>query len=357
MRIVIVTDAWLPQTNGVVTTVQQTGGQLDAMGHRVLFVTPETFRTIPLPTYRSIRLALWPRRRVERMLEGFAPDCIHVATEGPLGWAARAWCRRNHRPLTTSYHTQFPQYLRLRAPIPIGVSYRLLRWFHSQAERTMVATESMRRELHRHGFRNVVLWSRGVDTELFRPRDEKALEAPRPVSMYVDRVAVEKNIEAFLALALPGTKYVVGDGPDLDALRAKYPDVRFTGFRYGEELARHLAATDVFVFPSRTDTFGLVLLEAMACAVPVAAYPVTGPIDVVDDGVTGVLDEDLRRAVLKALALDGTAARAYALAHSWRACTRQFLDNLACRPSSGTQPAAATCPAGGHQTHRRPEPR
>jgi len=328
MKIAIITDAWYPQTNGVVTTLNRTGECLRQMGHEVLFVTPETFRTVPLPTYPDIRLSLFPWRKVSRMLDAFVPEAVHIATEGPLGSAARKYCLHHGLKFTTAYHTQFPQYVRLRAPVPVSITYALLRRFHRRAVRTMVPTESQRQELLRWQFENVVIWSRGVDVNLFKPRDKDFLSDPRPISMFVGRVAVEKNIEAFLAMQLPGTKYVVGDGPDLQALCDKYPQVRFVGFKYGEELARHLAAADVFVFPSRTDTFGLVMLEAMACGVPVAAYPVTGPIDVVQNGVTGVLHEDLRTATLRALELDPAAARRYAEQHSWLAATAQFDSHL-----------------------------
>lgn len=329
MRIAIVTDAWEPQVNGVVHTLSRTGEELEARGYRVCFLTPQAFPTVPCPTYPSIRLALWPGRALAAQLDRCAPAALHIATEGPLGLAARAYCRRRGLAFTTSYHTQFPEYVRLRAPVPVALSYRFLRWFHGAARRTLVATPSMRRQLIGHDFDNVVIWSRGVDTELFRPRPKDFLRAPRPIAMYVGRVAVEKNIEAFLAMDLPGTRYVVGDGPDLDGLRRCHPDVCFTGFKFGAELASYLAAADVFVFPSRTDTFGLVLLEAMACGVPVAAYPVTGPLDVVRNGVTGVLDDDLRQATLGALRLDSAACRSYALTHTWQAATRQFLGHLA----------------------------
>jgi glycosyltransferase involved in cell wall biosynthesis len=328
-RVAIVTDAWLPQTNGVVTTLTRTGECLRQLGHEVLFLTPESFRTVPLPTYPSIRLALFPGRRVKTILNDFKPDAVHIATEGPLGFAARRYCLNKKLQFTTAYHTRFPEYLRLRAPIPITWSYRLLRWFHARAERVMVPTESQRQVLMRWGFQNVVIWTRGVDTALFRPRGKDFLNAPRPISLFAGRVAVEKNIEAFLQLTIPGTKYVVGDGPDMDKLTAKYPQVRFVGFKYGEELASYLAAANVFVFPSRTDTFGLVMLEAMACGVPVAAYPVTGPIDVVRQGETGVLDENLHSAVVRALAMDGRPARRYAEQHSWLAATEQFAGHLA----------------------------
>ena len=328
MKIAIVTDAWYPQTNGVVTTLNRTAECLRQLGHEVLFVTPKEFKTVPLPTYPEIRLSLFPAGKVRRLLDSFEPEAIHIATEGPLGSAAKKYCRRRNLKFTTAYHTQFPQYVRLRVPIPLALSYAFLRRFHGQAQRTMVPTESLRQELLQWGFKNVVIWSRGVDIDLFKPGDKQFLQAPRPISMFVGRVAVEKNIEAFLSLDIPGTKFVVGDGPDLAALCDKYPKVKFVGFKYGEELAHHITAADVFVFPSRTDTFGLVMLEAMACGVPVAAYPVTGPIDVVQQGVTGILDADLAKAVEQALQLNTDDARRYAEQHSWMAATRQFYSHL-----------------------------
>ena len=330
MKIAIVTDAWYPQTNGVVTTLNRTGECLRQMGHEVVYVTPKEFKTVPLPTYPEIRLSLFPSAKLTRMLDAFEPEAIHIATEGPLGAAAKKYCIRRKLKFTTAYHTQFPQYVRLRLPIPIAISYAVLRRFHRQAQRTLVPTESLRQELLKWGFNNVVIWSRGVDVELFKPQGKQFLQSPRPISMFVGRVAVEKNIEAFLSLKIPGTKYVVGDGPDLQALCDKYPHVKFIGFKYGEELSQYISAADVFVFPSRTDTFGLVMLEAMACGVPVAAYPVTGPIDVVQQGVTGILDEDLAKAVHKALQLSPADARRYAEEHSWMAATREFYSHLEC---------------------------
>ncbi|MCP9456620.1 MAG: glycosyltransferase family 1 protein [Nitrospira sp.] len=329
MKILIATDAWLPQVNGVVRTLGYTVEHLRQMGHEVRLITPEHFRTYPCPTYPSIRLALFPKPGVKRALEAFRPQAVHIATEGPIGHAVRALCRSRSLPFTTSYHTQFPEYVRARWPVPLDWSYAYLRRFHGCAARTMVATESMRSLLRARGFRHLEIWARGVDSELFQPGPKSLLSDPRPISMYVGRVAVEKNIEAFLQLDLPGSKYVVGDGPDLEPLRRRYPGVRFTGKKSGRELAAHLAAADVFVFPSLTDTFGLVLLEAMACGVPVAAYPVTGPIDVVRQGKTGVLDHDLRRAVLGALTLDPADCVAYARQQSWRNCTERFLSLLA----------------------------
>ena len=331
MRIALATDAWRPQTNGVVTTLARTLEGVEREGHVTLAVQPSEFRTVPCPTYPEIRLALFAGARLKRMLHEFAPDAVHIATEGPLGQAARQWCLRERMPFTTSYHTQFPQYIRARFPIPENWSYAFLRRFHGAARRVMVATEHIRRDLERNGFRNLAMWTRGVDLELFRPGDREFLPGPRPILLYAGRVAVEKNLEAFLCLALPGTKYVIGGGPALEELRARFPAVIFTGYKYGEELARHLGSADVFVFPSRTDTFGLVLLEAMACGVPVAAYPVAGPIDVVRNGVSGCLHEDLANAVTGALQLDREACRRHALQFTWERATRQFLDNLAPR--------------------------
>jgi glycosyltransferase involved in cell wall biosynthesis len=338
VKIAIVTDAWRPQTNGVVKTLSTTADGLRALGHDVTFIEPSQFTTFPCPTYPEIRLAWLPYGRLSRLLEDFGPDAIHIATEGTLGGAARKWCLRRGFPFTTSYHTQFPEYVRARVPIPLAVSYAHLRRFHSAATRTMVATPAMQRLLESRGFRNIVRWTRGVDVNLFKPRDKAYLDLPRPIAMYVGRVAVEKNIEAFLKLDLPGTKVVVGDGPARAELEATYPAAKFVGFKYGEELACHVAAADVFVFPSRTDTFGLVLLEAMACGVPVAAYPVTGPIDVVTQGVTGELNEDLRTATLAALKLDPNQCRACALANTWESATRQFLSHLA--PRVAMEPAS-----------------
>jgi glycosyltransferase involved in cell wall biosynthesis len=329
MRIAIATDAWYPQTNGVVTTLTKTAEALESLGHDVLLLTPEPFKSVPLPTYKSIRLAILPGRQTGKMLEQFQPDAVHVATEGTIGLAVRHYCVRKGVPFTTSYHTQFPQYIRLRAPVPLNWSYAFLRWFHSPAVRTMVPTESQRRELENWRFSNVRIWSRGVNTVLFRPGDSRLLKNSGPIFMYAGRVAVEKNLDDFLKLDLPGKKYVVGDGPDMDMLKARYPEAVFTGFKYGEELAGLLSSADVFVFPSRTDTFGLVMLEAMACGVPVAAFPVTGPIDVIQQGVTGVLGENLAEAALQALKLDRKDPREYALRHTWMDCTRQFIENLA----------------------------
>ncbi|MGH8771419.1 MAG: glycosyltransferase family 4 protein, partial [Burkholderiales bacterium] len=324
MRIAIVSDAWKPQVNGVVTTLAKTGETLRAWGEEVCFVTAQGTKTVPLPTYPDIRVAVFPRKQVRALLDDFSPSAIHIATEGPLGWAARSYCRGLGLKFTTSYHTRFPELLRMRAPVPLKFSYAVLRQFHGKAARTLVATESQREALGAKGFRNLVFWPRGVDSELFRPRPRGFLSDPRPIMMFVGRVAVEKNLKAFLALDVPGTKYVIGDGPDLRALSSEFPAARFPGYKFGEELASYLADADVFAFPGRTETFGMVMLEAMACGVPIAAFPVSGPRDVVSEGVTGALDEDLAAAISRALELNRDAVRDYALSRSWQAATDRF---------------------------------
>jgi glycosyltransferase involved in cell wall biosynthesis len=329
MKIAVVIDTWLPEVNGVVTTMHKIVEELKDLGHDPHVLShAQGFTTLPMPGYSSIRLALFPQGRVNRWLYEVQPDAVHISTEGPLGAAARRYCVKRGLSFTTCYHTKFPEYIRARAPIPLSVGYAWIRGFHAPASRVMVSTPSLMQELKDWGFKNLVHWGKGVDTELFRPRDKHFLDEDRPVFMYLGRVAVEKNIEAFLKLELPGTQYVVGDGPDLEVLRKKYPKVKFTGFRRGEELAKTLAAADAFVFPSKTDTFGLVLLEAMACGVPVAAYPVTGPKDVVQQGITGFCDEDLQKAALACLELDGKKCREYALRFSWKAAAEEFLRNM-----------------------------
>ena len=328
LRILIVSDAWEPQVNGVVRTLRTTGDLLIADGHEVEVIGPNRFRSIPCPTYPEIRLALGARRTLPAMIEAFAPDAIHIATEGPLGWAARRYCRRHGLTFTTSFHTMFPDYVKVRFGIPLAWTFAPLRRFHAASGAVMVATESIEKVLVRRGFENIVRWTRGVDTELFHPRDKDFLPGPRPIKLYVGRVAVEKNIEAFLSLTGDGSKYVVGDGPQRAALQTKYPDVQFVGAKHGEELARHYAAADVFVFPSRTDTFGLVMLEALASGVPVAAYPVPGPLDVIDGTGVGCLDESLEKAVEGALKIPADTCRAHALKHAWPVAVRQFLSHL-----------------------------
>lgn len=357
MKILIVSDAWLPQINGVVRTLSITKKTLESMGHEVKMVTPDLFRTIPCPTYPEIRLAITPSGSIQQIIETFQPDCIHISTEGPLGFSARRICYKLGRFFTTSFHTKFPEYIHARFGIPISWTYRGLRWFHGISIRVMVATSTMRRELESHGFTNIAYWSRGVDVDLFRPQPKDFLSDPRPIAIYVGRVAIEKNIEAFLSMAFRGTKYVIGTGPQLEYLRAKYPEVRFVGSKTGQELVRYYAAADVFVFPSRTDTFGLVMLEALACGVPVAAYPVAGPVDIVGDSGVGYLHEDLAYATEQALKIDPQKCREYALKYSWQASTQQFLDNLyldRATPQSHYEPLPAKDKKTSLQTPLKP---
>lgn len=327
-KIAIVTDAWHPQINGVVTTLGLTIENLRNFGYEVTTINPQLFKSIPCPTYPEISLSITGARGVKSKLSSVKPHCIHIATEGPLGWAARSLCKSAGFGFSTSYHTRFPEYVRMRWPVPLSVSYGLIRTFHRAAARTMVATSALKTELENRGFSNISLWSRGVNADLFKPEAAGEKIGEPPVFIYVGRVAVEKNIEAFLGLDLPGTKVVVGDGPARQELEAKYSDVRFTGYKKGEELAALVASADVFVFPSLTDTFGVVLLEAMASGVPVAAYPVTGPIETVTNGINGYLDTDLRQAALKALDISSESCRNFALRYTWESCSRQFLDNL-----------------------------
>jgi glycosyltransferase involved in cell wall biosynthesis len=337
-RILVITDAWTPQVNGVVRTLTTVVQELKDMGHVVDVIGPDRFRTIPCPTYPDIALSLLPRRRLVRMIEAFNPDALHIATEGPLGLAARSWARRNGFKFTTAFHTRFAEYVKARTGIPVRPIYAWMRRFHGAGQGTMVATQSLRDELAARGFMNIRPWSRGVDTDLFKPypRTEFA-HLPGPILIYVGRVAVEKNIGAFLDLDLPGSKVVVGGGPQLASLQRDYPQVTFTGPRYGEELARAYAGADVFVFPSLTDTFGLVILEALACGTPVAAFPVTGPKDVLIDaaGVVGAVHTDLRVAALAALKADRAACRAHAERYSWRACAEIFLSHLVLMRGAG----------------------
>jgi glycosyltransferase involved in cell wall biosynthesis len=330
MKILIVTDAWDPQVNGVVRTLKSTRRELEKMGHLVDLLTPLEFKTIPCPTYPEIRLSMLPKRHVAKRIREGAPDAIHIATEGPLGMAARAYAIRHGLPFTTAYHTRFPEYVRARFGVPLGITYRFLRWFHGKAEAVLVPTRVVKNDLEAFGFapERVVLWSRGVELDIFKPGDAMAHDLTKPIFLYVGRVAVEKNIEAFLALDLPGSKWVAGEGPLLARLRAENPGVRFTGVLDQAALASLYNAADVFVFPSKTDTFGLVLLEALACGCPVAAYPVTGPIDVIGDAPAGALDNDLRTAAMRALTIDRNVARAHAELYSWEACTSQFLQHL-----------------------------
>ncbi|MCB1510111.1 MAG: glycosyltransferase family 1 protein [Hyphomicrobiaceae bacterium] len=328
MRILIATDAWRPQVNGVVRTYERLAEELGVLEVEAIFLTPTEFYTLPCPTYPEIRLALPGFRRVARALDAAKPDAVHIATEGPIGWMTRRLCKRRGIPFTTSFHTRFPEYLSSRFGVPEGWVYAAQRRFHNAGAGMMVASASLARDLEKRGFDRIMPWTRGVDTELFRPRDVRLFGSDKPVYLYVGRVAVEKNITAFLDLDLPGQKVVVGGGPLLATLRAQYPDVIFTGKRMGLDLAEAYASADVFVFPSVTDTFGIVLIEAMSAGVPVAAFPVTGPIDNVIDGVTGALDQDLRSAVLRASKLDRAKVRAQALDYSWSRAARLFLSNI-----------------------------
>lgn len=327
MRILIATDAAAPQVNGVVRTYERLAQELRAQGVETVFLTPADFRTFACPGYGEIRLALPNFAAARRRIERLRPDLIHIATEGPVGWMARAACLTERRPFTTSYHTKFPEYGAALLGLPLDLTYRFVRHFHDAGAGVMASTPSLAESLRRRGFKRLLAWTRGVDTELFRPRDVRLFGAG-PVFLYVGRVSREKNIGAFLDAGLPGRKVVVGGGPLLASLKRDYRDVIFTGPKSGEELAHCYASADVFVFPSRTDTFGLVQLEAMASGLPVAAYPVTGPLDVVKQNESGVLNDDLATAAIAALDLDRDAARAHALTFSWSRAAEMFLDNI-----------------------------
>jgi glycosyltransferase involved in cell wall biosynthesis len=328
MRVLVATDAWHPQTNGVVQTLCELARAAPQLGASIAFLTPEGLPSLPLPTYPDIRLAMARPRAIARRIVELRPAAIHIATEGPIGIAVRQYCRRKGLTFTTSFHTRFPEYLAARTPIPQTWTWAALRWFHGAAGGVMAATPALEAELVRRGFGNVMAWPRGVDAALFRPRPDADLGLARPVFLTVGRVAIEKNIEAFLSLDLPGTKVVVGDGPLRPDLTRRFPDAVFLGTRRGEELARVYAAADVFVFPSRTDTYGLVLLEALASGVPVAAYPVSGPRDVLGDVPVAALDEDLRAACLRALTLSRDGCLMFARGKTWEASARSFLANV-----------------------------
>jgi glycosyltransferase involved in cell wall biosynthesis len=333
MRILLATDAWDPQVNGVVRTLTRVVAELRQMGEQVEVISPDQFATVPLPTYREIRLAIGAYEKVQERFKAFEPEAIHIATEGPIGLAARRICLEWKLPFTTSYHTRFPEYVSARLPVPLAAGYAYMKWFHRPSGRLMVATPTMREELERHGFRNISLWSKGLDTDVFRPRSHNEPDVfeglPRPVWLNVGRVAVEKNIEAFVNLDLPGTKVVVGDGPQREELQVRYPDVKFVGAKFNDELAAHYACADVFVFPSLTDTFGLVILEAWGAGTPVAAFSAPGPVDIIPGTGAGVLapgrTDGLKEACLEALVLDRTKVRAVAEQYSWRACAEEFL--------------------------------
>src|SRR6478672_10581159 len=339
MRILIATDAWHPQVNGVVRTLTSLARSASALGAEINFLTPDGFPSLGVPTYPGLRIALPNRREIAARIEAVSPDAIHIATEGPIGWAVRAYCRRRRLAFTTSYTTRFPEYIAVRSIVPAALSYAVLRHFHAAAAMTMVATSSLKQELGARGFRKLGTWTRGVDTELFTPNDAAELDLPRPIFMTVGRVAVEKNLEAFLSLDLPGSKVVIGEGPQRAELQRRYPKARFLGEKTGKDLTSHLAAADVFVFPSRTGTFGVVQLEALACGTPVAAFPVTGPLDVIANHPIGALSEDLGEACIRALGMSREACRNFAIERSWENSARQFIGNLtALQPSRSLRP-------------------
>ena len=341
-KIMIITDAWTPQVNGVVRTMQRVIAECEAMGHEFEIVSPsDGFWTMPLPTYSEIRLALFAKGKIKKRFEAFEPDAVHIVTEGTLGLAGRAMCRQMKHPYSSSYHTRFPEYVSARFRfIPLSWGYAFVRWFHKHSGSVMVVTESMRQELTARRFRNVVPWSRGVDTQMFHPSKRVEPGAPddpyanmkRPVYLNVGRVAVEKNIEDFLKLDLDGTKVVVGDGPAYDELKAKYPEAQLVGPKFGEDLAAYYASADAFVFPSVTDTFGNVIIEAQASGTPVAAYNVPGPKDTIPGSNAGILGDDLAAAAREALTLSPEDCRRHAEKFSWRSCAETFISNLAPLP-------------------------
>ena len=342
MKVLVATDAWRPQVNGVVRTLGSLARAAAKLGVEIDFLSPEGFWTFPVPTYPGLRLALPRRKRIAERIEAARPDAIHLATEGPLGHAVRAYCIRQGRPFTTSYTTRFPEYISARSPIPQEWIYNALRRFHGAAAVTMVATPSLMSELSERGFGNLGMWTRGVDVELFRPDRAIDLDFPRPIFMTVGRVAVEKNLPAFLSLDLPGTKVIIGAGPQEAELKRRFPAAKFLGQLDNGILAAHLAAADVFVFPSRTDTFGVVQLEALASGVPIAAYPVTGPKDVIGDHPIGVLNEDLRTACMQALWISREACREFALSYSWENSARQFIAHARKVATGACEAPAAT---------------
>ncbi|NBC36875.1 glycosyltransferase [Novosphingobium sp. FSY-8] len=341
MRIAIASDAWVPQVNGVVRTLCATVDALRRRGAAVEMITPDRFATMPMPFYRQIRVALAPRATARRLLDGFAPDIVHIATEGPIGWAARGWCRSRGVPFTSAYHTRFPEYLAVRTGLSPRWFWPVLRRFHGASRAVMVATPTLEAELAAEGLPHTRRWSRGIDPDQFHPDGPRRAEwdaLPRPILLNVGRVAPEKNLDAFCRLSTPGTKVVVGDGPALAEMRRRYPDVHFIGALSGQALASAYRGADVLVFPSLTDTFGLVIIEALACGLPVAAYRVAGPIDILGpDGrgeggilprAAGALDDDLDAAVARALRVARADALALGRRYSWEAATDQFLNAL-----------------------------
>jgi glycosyltransferase involved in cell wall biosynthesis len=328
MKIMIITDAWEPQINGVVRTLKQTRKELILMGHQVEMITPQEFMTFPCPTYPDISLSILPAKKVSKRIRSFKPDAIHISTEGPLGLAARSFAIKNKIPYSTAYHTRFPEYVYARTRIPLSWTYRFLRWFHGPSCAVMAPTPAIVAELQKRKFKNVVLWSRGVDLDRFQYQPSISIDTPKPIFLCVGRVAVEKNIEAFLSIDLPGSKVVIGDGPSLSILKDKYPNATYLGAKDQVDLPPYYSSADVFVFPSKTDTFGLVILEAMACGLPVAAYPVPGPIDVIGNSGAGVLKDDLREACLEALTIPKENAISHAKLYSWKSASEQFAKHL-----------------------------
>jgi len=334
MRIAVISDAWYPQVNGVVRTLHNMKNYMERNGHDLLLIHPDLFKTVPMPRYPEVRLAMFPRKKVFAMLDEFDPQAIHIATEGPVGLAARKYCLKRKLPSSSSYHPQFPHYLRMYFGLPKSWGYSLMKRFHKQAVRTLVPTDSVKNELLDQGFTDLVVWSRGVDTTLFHPLNGEReafadqLDLPRPIFLNVGRVAAEKNLDAFAQLDLPGSRVIIGQGPRRKKLEKRYSDIKFTGFLPDEELCKYYGAADVFVFPSKTDTFGNVMLESMASGTPVAAYPVTGPVDVVQHGRTGVLHEDLREAAIGALQSDRDACLEYASGKSWDDIGKQLVESL-----------------------------
>lgn len=328
MRLLLITDAWFPQVNGVVRALSTTRDRMLALGHEVEVLAPERFKSVPCPTYPEIRLALCTPNRLGRIIQEVEPDAVHIATEGPLGLCARRWLMRHGIAFTTSFHTLFPQYLELRFGIPQRWTFKAVRRFHGAAAATMYSTPTLRAMLEQHDFRNLVRWVRGVDTDLFTPGPGADLAMPRPIQLYVGRIAVEKSLEDFLSLDTPGSKVMIGDGPQRNKLEKRYPKAHFLGTLLGDNLLAHYRAADVFVFPSRTDTLGLVMLEAMACGVPVAAFPVHGPLDVVGDSAAGVLDDNLATAINKAVGIEAQICRNRALEFSWDQSVQEFYHNL-----------------------------
>jgi glycosyltransferase involved in cell wall biosynthesis len=326
MRILIVTDAWFPQVNGVVRTLMAVAGELRRAGHEIVWITPEGRSGFPFPLYREITITRAGAKSIGREIDALRPEAIHIATEGTLGWSARRACLSKGLPFTTSFHTMFADYAKARLPLPgvAAMGWNVLRRFHSRSKAVMVPTASIGAQLVERGFRNVKVWSRGVDRSIFKTYDREHLALPRPILLYAGRLAVEKNVKDFLALTCMGTKVLVGDGPERANLQAKYPEALFLGFRHAEDLAQTFTAADVMVFPSRTDTFGLVMLEAMACGTPVAAFNVPSPIDVVTEGVTGALDANLNKAVERALKLDRREVERASRAYSWERTAEMF---------------------------------